>query len=151
MQRRLKRKRSINKKVRNATQSTFDNKLFKSKLELYCYKRLKELNIPFRYEEFVFKIVDGFNCTADSYEKKKNGTFGKVSKKIRPITYKPDFVGNGWIIETKGNPNETWPIRLKLFKKYLTELSEDWILFIPRNKKQVDESLEIIKNLHNEQ
>lgn len=40
-------------------------------------------------------------------------------KKYRPMTYLPDFVGKDFIIECKGYPNETWPLREKLFRYYL--------------------------------
>jgi hypothetical protein len=69
-----------NKKVRNATVTVYDDIKFKSKLELYCYKLLKELNIVSEYEKHSYPILDSFQY--------KN-------EKIRGMKYTPDFVGNG--------------------------------------------------------
>lgn len=135
-------------KVKNAKKITYNNIEFQSQLELYCYKKLEELNIPVEYEETTFTIFDSFVYSHDCYE----GTYLKLSKrasKIRAITYTPDFVDpNGkWIIETKGYSNESFPLRWKLFKNHLTQNNYSYVLFMPRNKKQVDEVIEILKEL----
>ena len=68
---------------------------------------------------------------------------------VLPIKYTPDFVSHEhkFIIETKGYvPSQhTFPLRWKLFLKYLMENEmDDYMLFIPKNKKQVDETIKII-------
>ena len=135
-------------KVKNAKKITYNNIEFQSQLELYCYKKLEELNIPVEYEETTFTIFDSFVYSQNCYE----GTYLKLSKKaskIRAITYTPDFVdpSGKWIIETKGYSNESFPLRWKLFKNHLTQNNHHYSLFMPRNKKQVDEIIEIIKEL----
>jgi hypothetical protein len=145
MGRRLKK--SVNKKVRNATKVTYDNITFRSKLEFYCYKQLKANQIPFKYEEITFTLLDAFTFDNLCYEVvKSKKQFIEASNKIRPITYTPDFVGNNWIIETKGNPNDSWPLRWKLFKKYLVDNNFKYSIFVPKNQKQVNETINIIKN-----
>jgi len=148
----LQQKQVVNKKVRNATVLSYYGIQFKSKLELYCYKKLKEANIDFQYEKVKYEIVPGFTFTNDSYELfKVKGvrTFDKQRSKIRPITYTPDFVGyypisrKLFIIETKGNPNDAFPLRWKLFKKHLIDAEIDADLYMPRNQKQI----EIVVNL----
>jgi len=144
----MKRKKVINKKVRNATILSYYGITFKSKLELYCYKKLKELKINFTYEEITFELVPSFQFKNDSYElyKKKGARyFGPQREHIRSINYTPDFVGDTWIIETKGNPNDVFPIKWKLFKKYLMDNNIRVDLYMPRNQKQIDEIIEIIK------
>ena len=47
--RRRKKKAILNKKVRNATILEYHGITFKSKLEVHCYKKLKEANIKFQY------------------------------------------------------------------------------------------------------
>ena len=42
-------------------------------------------------------------------------------KIILPIKYTPDFIGKGFIIETKGRANESFPMRWKMFKKYINK------------------------------
>ena len=133
-------------KVKNAKKITYNNIEFQSQLELYCYKKLEELNIPVEYEETTFTIFDSFVYSHDCYE----GTYLKLSKrasKIRAITYTPDFVDpNGkWIIETKGYSNESFPLRWKLFKLWLTNNKIGKTLYKPQNQKEVDQTMILIK------
>jgi len=147
------RRTKQNKKVRNATVMTYYGITFKSKLELHCYKKLKEANIRFKYEKVKYEIVPGFTFSNDSYELfKVKGvrTFDKQRSKIRPISYTPDFVGfypntnKVFIIETKGNPNDAFPLRWKLFKKYLEDNDVDADLYMPRNQKHINLVIELI-------
>ena len=151
----LKAKQSVNKKVRNATVLSYYGIQFKSKLELHCYKKLKEVNIPFQYEKVKYEVVPGFEFTNDSYELfKVKGvrTYGLQRTKIRPITYTPDFVGyypgtrKLFIIETKGNPNDAFPLRWKLFKKHLQDGGLNADLYMPRNQKQTEVTVNLILN-----
>ena len=151
----MKKRRAVkNKKVRNATVLEYYGITFKSKLELYCYKRLKEANIKFQYEKVKYELVPSFTFENDSYElykKKGERYFGPQRKLIRSMTYTPDFVGthNGrkFIIETKGNPNDAFPLRWKLFKKYIHDNQIDCLIYMPRNLKHIDEVVELIKNI----
>ena len=141
-------KRKGRSKVKNAKKSTYDGKEFKSNLELHCYKKLKEAKISVKYEEITFTIFDAIVYPQACYEGTSKKLYNKGSK-IRPITYTPDFVDpNGkFIIETKGYANESFPLRWKLFKKHLKDNNHHYVLFMPRNKKQVDEVVELIKQL----
>jgi hypothetical protein len=143
----MRKKKVINKKVRNATIISYNGITFKSKLELYCYKKLTELKIKFKYEEETFELMPSFQFKNDSYELfKKSGKryFGPQRNHIRGITYTPDFVGDNWIIETKGNPNDAFPLKWKLFKKYLVDNNINVNLYMPRNQGQIDEIIKII-------
>lgn len=123
------KKQSVNKKIKNATPTIIDDIKFRSKLEVYTYEKLKEANINVSYESKRYILIDGF-----IYE----------NKKIRPITYLPDFVGNSFIIECKGFPNDSWALREKLIKRYITLNEPDTKFYMVHNKKEVDE---LIKNL----
>ena len=112
-----------NKKVRNATPLVYDGIQFRSKLEAYCYKKLIQNNIKADYEKNKYVLIEKFKFQ---------------EKTILPITYTPDFVGDGFIIECKGCMNETFPIKFKLFKRYLYLNNLDYKLFLPRNQKDVD-------------
>lgn len=92
-------------KVRNATPNEYDGIKFRSKLETYTYKKLKEANIMADYEMHRYELLPAF-------------TFN--NKKYRAMTYLPDFVGDNFVIECKGYPNEAWPLREKLFRYYLS-------------------------------
>ena len=141
-------KKHLNKKVKNATKVVIDEKEFKSKLEAYCYKKLTDSGLDFKYEGETFELIPPFEFNGDSYElRKKNGEnyFGLAKPQIKAITYTPDFIGNDWIIETKGMPNDAFPLKWKLFKKYLHDnpyLYYD--LYMPRNQQQVDTVINVI-------
>ena len=140
-----KRSRS---KVKNAKKSSYDGHDFQSNLELYCYKQLEEAEILVEYEAYTFTIFDALLYPQACYEGTAKKLYNKGSK-IRPITYTPDFVDpkGKWIIETKGYANESFPLRWKLFKKHLKDNNLPYVLFMPRNKKQVDEVVDLIKQL----
>ena len=134
--RRLKSKSSTNKKVKNATPLVYNDIKFKSKLEVYCYKKLLEHNIVPGYEEVKFTILDSFE-----YD----------NEKIRKMTYTPDFVGPEWVIECKGQMNDAFPLRWKLFKHYLYTNNIRYNLYLPRNQKDINEVVEkITKRMNNE-
>jgi len=140
-------------KVRNATPTTVDGINFKSKLEVYCYEQLKSSGISFKYEEDRFTLVEPFTFTHDSWELGKikgERSFKKANPNIRAITYTPDFVGvydkQPFIIETKGLMTDSFPMRWKLFKKHIQEGKIQYDLYMPRNRKQIDETINIIKS-----
>ena len=129
---RRKRKISQNKKVKNATPIVLNGIKFRSKLESYMYKKLEEAKIYNEYEKNRFELIPAF-------------TF--LGKKIRAITYLPDFVGKNFIIECKGFPNEAWPLREKLFKYKLFLTNDSRQFFIVHNQKEVDECIRRIQEL----
>ena len=118
-------------KVKNATPTQLDGIKFRSKLEAYAYKKLKEANIYAEYEQYRYILLPSF-----IFE----------NKTVRAITYLPDFVGSNFIIECKGFPNEAWPLREKLFKYYLTNNMPNYSFYLVRNQKQVDELINKLKN-----
>ncbi len=64
------------------------------------------------------------------------------------MTYLPDFVGNKFIIECKGFATESFPLRFKLFKRYLKQHHSNVDLYLVKNQKQIDTMVEEIKNKH---
>ena len=54
--------------------------------------------------------------------------------------------GFHFIIETKGRPNESFPMRWKLFKKLVMQQFPSYTLFKPQNQKECDRVIEIIQN-----
>lgn len=148
----------MNKKVKNAHSVIIDNIKFKSKLEGYCYQKFKEAGILLDYEPMKFPLLKGFLPTSIKlFTPKKNKSNGYVFKpynyKIRDITYTPDFVIDYknicLIIETKGKPNDSYPIKKKLFIKFCQEvlskqIRKPIVFMEPHNQKQVDECLNIV-------
>jgi len=132
-----------------AKKVTYDGIKFASGLERYMYMALKKAKIKAKYEGFTYEIVSGFNFINPSYERTANGK-GEFKqrgrKKILPIKYTPDFIcpNYSFIIECKGRANESFPLRWKLFKRYVVKNYPDTILFKPQNQKECDETVRLI-------
>ena len=129
---------------------TFDGIQFASGLEKYMYIALKSAKIGAVYEGATFELQEGFMFDTDSYERQGNGKgtmINRGQKKILNIKYTPDFVSDSFIIECKGRANESFPIRWKMFKKYVKTYLPRVTLYKPQNQKECDEVIElIIKN-----
>ena len=144
---RLKRK-SKKKGPVQAKKISYDGIKFASALERYTYMALKKAKLFEGYENEVFQLIKGFNFNNISYEKQANGKGEYVDrgqKKILGIKYTPDFVGKDYIIECKGRANESFPIRWKLFKLWLTKNNIGKTLYKPQNQKEVDRTVDLIK------
>ena len=126
---------------------TFDGITFASGLEKYMYTALKKAKIKSEYEGQTYELQEGFMFDVDSYERQGNGKGDMVNrgrKKILNIKYTPDFVSNSFIIECKGRANESFPIRWKMFKKYVKERIPHVTLYKPQNQKECDKVVELI-------
>ena len=126
---------------------TYDGIKFASGLERYMYMALKKAKIKAKYEGQTFELVSAFDFELESIERQSNGKGeykNRGSKKILNIKYTPDFIGNDFIIETKGRANESFPLRWKLFKKLLTEQKSKVTLYKPQNQKECDETIRLI-------
>ena len=145
MKRKIKRKKGPvrSKKV------TYDGVTFASGLEKYMYQALKKAKIKAKYEGRTYTLVEGFDFESSSYERQSNGKgqfVDRGNKKIQPIKYTPDFVGDDFIIETKGRANESFPIRWKLFKRFINKCYPYVTLYKPQNQKECDQVIELLTN-----
>jgi len=144
----LMKRRSKKRGPVQAKKITYDGINFASGLERYTYMALKKNKLFEGYENEVFQLIEGFNFENESYEKQANGKgdyTNRGQKKILGIKYTPDFVGKDYIIECKGRANESFPIRWKLFKLWLTRNKIGKTLYKPQNQKEVDRTIQIIK------
>ena len=137
-----------------AKKVTYDGIKFASGLEKYMYMALKKAKIKAKYEGQTYIIQEGFIFKNESYERQSNGKGELVNrgcKKILPIKYTPDFISDSFIIECKGRANESFPMRWKLFKKYVNTNMKHVTLYKPQNQKECDEVIKlIIKKSKNE-
>jgi hypothetical protein len=120
---------------------------FASGLEKYMYKALKDAKIDFKYEGQTFELLPGFNFSNDCYERQSNGKGDFINrgiKKVLNIKYTPDFIGEDFIIETKGRANESFPLRWKMFKYLMSIEKDNRALYKPQNQKECDQTVEII-------
>ena len=141
--RRKKRGPVVSKKVE------YDGITFASGLEKYMYCALKKAGIKAKYEGETFVLLNGFHFDNEAYERQSNskGLFkNRGSKRVLPIKYTPDFIGKDFIIETKGRPNESFPMRWKLFKRLVTQQFPNYTLFKPQNQKECDKVIEILES-----
>lgn len=148
-----------NKKVRNATPLEFSGIKFRSNLEVYCYKQLLKITIDVVYEGWKEVLQHKFIPRVHVFEASKKTNDMTLNKLVREITYTPDFYLKTWntekkmynyiFIETKGMQNDAYPIKKKLFLQNFQEGVADIYFFEPRNQRQVDQCIEIIKPLIN--
>lgn len=120
---------------------------FASGLEKYAYKALKNAKIDFQYEGESFELLPSFNFDNDCFERQSNGKgdfINRGNKKVLNIKYTPDFIGEDFIIETKGRANESFPLRWKMFKHLMSLTSDNRALYKPQNQKEVDETIKLI-------
>ena len=72
-----------------------------------------------------------------------------MKKRLLDITYTPDFTflykGLFVIIEAKGIENDTYPLKKKLFRKWMEENLPEGIFFEIRTIKQLKQAIKIIE------
>ena len=125
----------------------YDGITFASGLEKYMYVALKKAKLKFKYEGENFTLVESFNFNRAAHERQNNGKgeyIDRGNKKVLGIKYTPDFVGENFIIETKGRANDSFPMRWKLFKRHLIETGDNRLLYKPQTNKECDRTVELI-------
>lgn len=168
----------VNKKIRNATQSSFGKLTFKSQLEKSIYNILLQQGFTPQYEPITFTLWDGFSPITPYYDKETdkqkirrisegvNTCPSKIlvqkASKVVGIRYTPDFYFNynglDVYIEAKGIENDIFYIKKKMFIKYLDDVlvntGKRSIYFEVYTKKQLLQAIKIIKDYateHNQQ
>lgn len=137
-----------NRKIKNARETTFNGITFKSKLEESFYKTLLQAGFSVNYESLKFTIIDGFTPTVPFYNRSKSRVFRKDMAKVRAITYTPDFTftynGILFIIEAKGIENDVFPLKRKLFRRFLESMEMPCMYFEVHTKKELLQVIDII-------
>ena len=123
----------------------------KNATEQYCKDQLIKYKLYEGYENEKFTLVEAFHFGNELYARTQNGRgefTQRGNSKVLPITYTPDFVGKDFVIEVKGyikqGSYDAFPLRFKLFKKWLTENKIGKTLYVPRNKKEIDLTIQMI-------
>lgn len=136
-------KKNKGKKHVNANKLSIDGLNFDSNLEAFAYKELKANGLygegKLIYEGKQFEIIEAFEFDG---------------KKYQNIKITPDFVDldNKIILEIKGRPNEAFPMRWKLMKRYFSINDPTYKVFIAKsNQTNVKEEIRKIKELYNVQ
>ena len=144
----MRRKYKKKKGPVNSKKITIDGITFASVLEKYMYQALKNAKIKAQYEGKTFIVLEGFEFPNISIERCANGKGdykNRGEKKILPIKYTPDFIGDDFIIECKGRANESFPLRWKMFKKIVKRDHPYVIIYKPQNQKECDITIELIQ------
>jgi hypothetical protein len=140
-------KRSKKKGPVVAKKVMYNGITFASGLEKFMYKSLRDAKIEFRYEDESFELLPSFNFNNDCYERQSNGKgdfINRGNKKVLNIKYTPDFIGEDFIIETKGRANESFPLRWKMFKYLMHLMNDKRTLYKPQNQDQCLETVKLI-------
>lgn len=136
------------KMIVNATRIIVDGIQFASTLESRMYLLLKEAGIKSAYEGKTYTTFKGFAYPEECYERylKKN-KFMVNRPSVLKIDYTPDFVGENeeFIIEVKGRPNESFPLRWKLFKALMNQRENPPIIFKPSTVGECEQVIKILK------
>lgn len=150
---------TINKKVKNATVKEYDGLKFRSLLEIFCYKKLKENSLDFTYEQVKVDLIPPFalNESIAVYppDTGKNTNQLLTRDKVGRMSYTPDFVVyyKDYVvyIEVKGWGNDLLPTKRKLFLRWMENefrlRNEKPIYLEPHSQKHVIECINFIKEL----
>jgi len=128
---------------------------FKSGLEKYCAEALDASGLEFNYEEKEFTLMDKFRYPYTYFKmtaKRKDMT-NRTGKVQQPIRYTPDFMckEGKWVIETKGflHSHHDFTMRWKLFLKHIIDNDLKYMVFIAKNKQQVNAAIQEIQKSRN--
>lgn len=141
-----------NKKIKNATPTVYNNIKFKSLIEVMIYRTLLDNGFDPKYEEFHYTLWSGNKPTVPFYTKSKKEILKLDSTKLRDITYTPDFYleykGMKIIIEAKGQVNDVFPVKFKMFRQLIESYPDHdkYIIFEIFSKRQLLEAIKLIKS-----
>lgn len=154
MAKRKRRSTTRKKKSRqivNAKECSYNNVAFKSKLEMYCYKAFEREGIPVEYEGETIQILESFQDPALLYKSHGKNPVREKTSNVQGIKYTPDFVDRldnqhyGFYIEVKGRRNESFPMRLKLFRYWRKRKGINKDYFEVSSESEIEQAIEIIK------
>ena len=130
-----------------AKKVTYKGVTFASGLEKYMFMALMEAGIDFKYEGRTFELVPAFMFENECFERQSNGKgdfINRGNKKVLNLKYTPDFIGDTFIIETKGRANDAFPLRWKMFKYWMTLACDNRTLYKPQNQAECLKTVELI-------
>lgn len=134
----------MNKKVKNAKNTTYNGIKYRSTLEVTIKKTLNSLKIPSSYETLTFILSPEIKPNTRFYNRTKKKGFHLRNEKIPKITYTPDFIikngGMTIIIEAKGFETDSYKIKRNLFRKLINN-RDDIVVFEVKSKNDLIEGL----------
>ena len=148
-----------NQKIRNATPTEYEGIDFKSQVEKSVFRYLVRLGFSPSYESETFVCVESFSPSVPFFTRRKvprkplyKGCLDMAE--LKDITYTPDIIfmfGDiKVIIEVKGFENDVFPIKRKLFRKYLETVDYPVVYAEIFTIKQLKEFLDWLTKYSNE-
>lgn len=147
-----------NKKILNATPTDFQGIQFKSQAEKSVFRFLLNNGYNPAYESETFVCWEGFTPTVPFFNRRKaRGKNYYVNylntQDVAGVTYTPDIIfiykDTKVIIEVKGFENDVFPLKKKLFRKYLETLNYPVVFAEIFTLKQLREFLAELENIVN--
>lgn len=140
----------MNKKIKNAKECDFNGLHFKSQLEKNCYIELKKANLQVEYEPEKYVINEGKRVFTPYLYYRAGIEIIEVGKKLINTTWRYDFrvtndKGHKFILEAKGNLNDIFPLKFKMFRSQLDNLDYSGIILV-HTKRECIEAIKWIKN-----
>lgn len=136
------------RQIVRSTKTTVDGVQFASILESRMYTMLKEAGIRNSYEGKTYTVFSGFTYPEECYEAYlKRNKYLVLRQNVSKIDYTPDFVGENeeFFIEVKGRPNESFPLRWKLFKNLMAKRESPPMIFKPSSIRECEQVVKILK------
>lgn len=126
----------MNRKVKNATITTYNGIKFRSKLEASVAKLLDAEGIKYQYEPFKIVLLPSFKYDSKTY---------------REWAYHPDFViFNNIIVEVKGWQNDVYPYKKKMLLKNIIDNGYKYEFYEVKNLTQMRALIVKLKERENE-
>lgn len=119
-----------NKKIMGATPVEDNGITYRSTLEKQFAHVFKEMGVEVQYEPFKLTILPSFDYHGEH---------------LKAITYTPDFVGEDFIIECKGFPNDNWHDKRKWIMDYLLRTNSKYRFYEVHTITQLKDILKSIK------
>ena len=116
---------------------------YRSILESNIASYLESNGIEFKYEPIKFVLQE--KLSFPTWEKNRKNKFCLTTEK-REISYTPDFIGDGWIIEGKGLRTPDFNNKWKIFQKYIKDNKLDYKLFLIQRLKDLVIFKQVISN-----
>lgn len=122
---------------------------YKSQAEKRVYEILSGEFDNVEYESETYNIIDGF-VPKTLFFNRHGKKYAIDAKPCQGVTYTPDFTFTykklKIIIEVKGMENDVFPLKRKLFRKWLSEQNNPFILYFEiRTLKELRKSIFFIK------
>lgn len=119
-----------NRKIRGATPTEYNGRRYRSKMEATFARLLDMAGLDYAYEAEKWELLP-----AQEYR----------GEKVRPVTYTPDFIVGGTVVEVKGWRNDVFPLKRKLIIKYINERRPGTVFIEARSARDMADAVDLAR------